>query len=89
MNTGEAYIIDFSHATRSRSREAKSRELKELHAILRIEDTKVKEMPAVKTRPGETRPDETSLRRSLRIREAKKKADQVEEVKKRRRRHRN
>jgi tRNA A-37 threonylcarbamoyl transferase component Bud32 len=63
-STEEAFIVDFSHASESRSRDAKKREVKELCQILGIEEGKARAKPAVRSTV-----DETGLRRSSRIKE--------------------
>jgi hypothetical protein len=61
--TGEAFIVDFSHAGRSTSKTGRAREVAELCHILGVEvDT-----PQKKAIPENTVEDDTGLRRSSRI----------------------
>ena len=63
--TGEAFIVDFSHAGKNTSKTARAREVAELCHILGVEvDT-----PRKKPVPENTMEDDTGLRRSSRIKE--------------------
>jgi len=67
--TGEAFIVDFSHAGRSASKTARAREVAELRQILDVEVNTPQKKPV----PKNIVRDETGLRRSSRIKNLKEK----------------
>jgi tRNA A-37 threonylcarbamoyl transferase component Bud32 len=64
--SGEAFVVDFSHATRSRSRKEKAQEIKELADILRMD------LPTKPAAKDVEKP--VVIRRSARIKESKRKS---------------
>jgi hypothetical protein len=63
---GEAFIVDFSHASESRSRKEKAQEVEELSRILRMKTP---------TKPAAKAVENPILRRSARIKELERKVE--------------
>jgi hypothetical protein len=72
----DAFIVDFSHATESSSRKAKANEVEELRQILGIDRGNANAKPVV-----EGTVEEPGLRRSAWIKEQKRKAKVVRQLK--------
>ena len=70
--SGDAFIIDFSHAIESDSREAQAEEVEELCEILGVNRGKARTRPVAKGKV-----EEPGLRRSARIKELERKAKVV------------
>ena len=79
--SGEAFIIDFSHARKSTSRSAKACEVKSLCSLLGIEDSEARSKPVLNEEP-------TGLRRSSRLKQMREKAEIKQSVTVRGRRRR-